>query len=161
MTSQGIKKFSNGEYTSTGMDAVGVTEKFDLPQGDWYFRCYKLTPEHTDETTKYREEVRWTGLKSVIANPQSYDDMTTLLMRFEGNETLSEMNQNQISTMFTRKLPVIGDNSTLEPTRNLAPAVNYVCQNSKFANLLNIDNLADLDAQWKVRGLRCNGTLDT
>ena len=161
LTSQGIKKFSNGEYTSTGMDAVGVTEKFDLPQGDWYFRCYKLTPEHTDETTKYREEVRWTGLKSVIANPQSYDDMTTLLMRFEGNETLSEMNQNQISTMFTRKLPVIGDNSTLEPTRNLAPAVNYVCQNSKFANLLNIDNLADLDAQWKVRGLRCNGTLDT
>ena len=161
LTSKGIKKFSNGEYTSTGMDAVGVTEKFDLPQGDWYFRCYKLTPEHTDETTKYREEVRWTGLKSVIANPQSYDDMTTLLMRFEGNETLSEMNQNQISTMFTRKLPVIGDNSTLEPTRNLAPAVNYVCQNSKFANLLNIDNLADLDAQWKVRGLRCNGTLDT
>lgn len=160
LTSQGIKKFSNGEYTSTGMDAVGVTEKFDLPQGDWIFRCYKLTPEHTDDTTKYHEEVHWTGLKSVIANPQSYDHITTLLMRFEGNETLSEMNQNQISTMFTRKLPNIYTDE-LETTRNLAPVVKYICDNSKFAQLLSIENIQELDAIWKVRGMRCNGTLDT
>lgn len=160
LTSKGIKKFSNGEYTSTGMDAVGVTEKFDLPQGDWIFRCYKLTPEHTDDTTKYHEEVHWTGLKSVIANPQSYDHITTLLMRFEGNETLSEMNQNQISTMFTRKLPNIYTDE-LETTRNLAPVVKYICDNSKFAQLLSIENIQELDAIWKVRGMRCNGTLDT
>ena len=139
LTSNGIKKFVNGEYTSTGMDAVGVTEKFDLPKGDWYFRCYRLTEEHEDDTTHYSDVVKWTGLKSVIANPQSYDDITVLLMRFRGSETLSEMSDNQISTLFTRMLPNIETN-VLEPTSALAPAVKYICDHSKFASLLHIDN---------------------
>lgn len=160
LTSQGIKKFTNGEYTSTGMDAVGVTEKFDLPKGDWYFRCYRLTEEHTDDTTHYSDVVKWTGLKSVIANPQSYDDITVLLMRFKGSETLSEMSDNQISTLFTRMLPNIETN-TLEPTSALAPAVKYICDHSKFASLLHIDNIVDMDAIWNVRGLDLNGTLDS
>ena len=160
MTSNGIKKFTNGEYTSTGMDAVGVTEKFDLPKGDWYFRCYRLTEEHTDDTTHYSDVVKWTGLKSVIANPQSYDDITVLLMRFKGSETLSEMSDNQISTLFTRMLPNIETN-TLEPTSALAPAVKYICDHSKFASLLHIDNIVDMDAIWNVRGLDLNGTLDS
>ena len=129
LTSNGIKKFVNGEYTSTGMDAVGVTEKFDLPKGDWYFRCYRLTEEHEDDTTHYSDVVKWTGLKSVIANPQSYDDITVLLMRFRGSETLSEMSDNQISTLFTRMLPNIETN-VLEPTSALAPAVKYICDHS-------------------------------
>ena len=160
MTSNGIKKFTNGEYTSTGMDAVGVTEKFDLPKGDWYFRCYRLTEEHTDDTTHYSDVVKWTGLKSVIANPQSYDDITVLLMRFKGSETLSEMSDNQISTLFTRMLPNIETN-VLEPTSALAPAVKYICDHSKFASLLHIDNIVDMDAIWNVRGLDLNGTLDS
>lgn len=160
LTSQGIKKFSNGEYTSTGMDAVGVTEKFDLPKGDWYFRCYRLTEEHSDDTTHYSDVVKWTGLKSVIANPQSYDDITVLLMRFRGSETLSEMSDNQISTLFTRMLPNIETN-VLEPTSALAPAVKYICDHSKFASLLHIDNIVDMDAIWNVRGLDLNGTLDS
>jgi len=160
LTSNGIKKFSNGEYTSTGMDAVGVTEKFDLPKGDWYFRCYRLTEEHSDDTTHYSDVVKWTGLKSVIANPQSYDDITVLLMRFKGSETLSEMSDNQISTLFTRMLPNI-ETSVLEPTSALAPAVKYICDHSKFASLLHIDNIVDMDAIWNVRGLDLNGTLDS
>ena len=160
LTSNGIKKFSNGEYTSTGMDAVGVTEKFDLPKGDWYFRCYRLTEEHTDDTTHYSDVVKWTGLKSVIANPQSYDDITVLLMRFKGSETLSELSDNQISTLFTRMLPNIETN-VLEPTSALAPAVKYICDHSKFASLLHIDNIVDMDAIWNVRGLDLNGTLDS
>ena len=160
LTSNGIKKFVNGEYTSTGMDAVGITEKFDLPKGDWYFRCYRLTEEHEDDTTHYSDVVKWTGLKSVIANPQSYDDITVLLMRFRGSETLSEMSDNQISTLFTRMLPNIETN-VLEPTSALAPAVKYICDHSKFASLLHIDNLADMDAIWNVRGLDLNGTLDS
>ena len=160
LTSNGIKKFVNGEYTSTGMDAVGVTEKFDLPKGDWYFRCYRLTEEHEDDTTHYSDVVKWTGLKSVIANPQSYDDITVLLMRFRGSETLSEMSDNQISTLFTRMLPNIETN-VLEPTSALAPAVKYICDHSKFASLLHIDNLADMNAIWNVRGLDLNGTLDS
>jgi len=160
LTSNGIKKFSNGEYTSTGMDAVGVTEKFDLPKGDWYFRCYRLTEEHTDDTTHYSDVVKWTGLKSVIANPQSYDDITVLLMRFKGSETLSELSDNQISTLFTRMLPNI-ETDVLEPTSALAPAVKYICDHSKFASLLHIDNIVDMDAIWNVRGLDLNGTLDS
>ena len=95
--------------------------------------------------------MKWTGLKSVIANPQSYDDITVLLMRFRGSETLSEMSDNQISTLFTRMLPNIETN-VLEPTSALAPAVKYICDHSKFASLLHIDNLADMNAiKWYTR----------
>jgi len=163
MSSYGHKRivsYDPPKYEQTGMDAVGVTEKFDLPKGDWYFRCYRLTEEHSDDTTHYSDVVKWTGLKSVIANPQSYDDITVLLMRFRGSETLSEMSDNQISTLFTRMLPNIETN-TLEPTSALAPAVKYICDHSKFASLLHIDNIVDMDAIWNVRGLDLNGTLDS
>ena len=81
-------------------------------------------------------------------------------MRFRGSETLSEMSDNQISTLFTRMLPNIETN-VLEPTSALAPAVKYICDHSKFASLLHIDNLADMNAIWNVRGLDLNGTLDS
>ena len=163
MSSYGHKRivsYDPPKYEQTGIDAVGVTEKFYLSKGDWYFRCYRLTDEHTDDTTHYSDVVKWTGLKSVIANPQSYDDITVLLMRFRGSETLSEMSDNQISTLFTRMLPNIETN-VLEPTSALAPAVKYICDHSKFASLLHIDNLADMNAIWNVRGLDLNGTLDS
>lgn len=155
-----IVSYDPPEYEQTGIDAVGVTEVFNLTPGDWYFRCYRLTDEHSDDTTHYSDVVKWTGLKSVIANPQSYDDITVLLMRFRGSETLSEMSDNQISTLFTRMLPNI-ETSVLEPTSALAPAVKYICDNSKFASLLHIDNLVDMSAIWNVRGLDLNGTLDS
>lgn len=155
-----IVSYDPPEYEQTGIDAVGITEIFNLTPGDWYFRCYRLTEEHSDDTTHYSDVVKWTGLKSVIANPQSYDDITVLLMRFRGSETLSEMSDNQISTLFTRMLPNIETN-VLEPTSALAPAVKYICDNSKFASLLHIDNLLDMSAIWNVRGLDLNGTLDS
>ena len=155
-----ITSYDPPKYEQTGIDAVGVTEKFNLTPGDWYFRCYRLTDEHSDDTTHYSDVVKWTGLKSVIANPQSYDDITVLLMRFRGSETLSEMSDNQISTLFTRMLPNIETN-VLEPTSALAPAVKYICDHSKFASLLHIDNIVDMDAIWNVRGLDLNGTLDS
>lgn len=163
MSSYGHKRivsYDPPKYEQTGIDAVGVTEVFNLTPGDWYFRCYRLTDEHSDDTTHYSDVVKWTGLKSVIANPQSYDDITVLLMRFRGSETLSEMSDNQISTLFTRMLPNIETN-VLEPTSALAPAVKYICDHSKFASLLHIDNLVDMDAIWNVRGLDLNGTLDS
>ena len=163
MSSYGHKRivsYDPPKYEQTGIDAVGVTEVFNLTPGDWYFRCYRLTEEHNDDTTHYSDVVKWTGLKSVIANPQSYDDITVLLMRFKGSETLSELSDNQISTLFTRMLPNIETN-VLEPTSALAPAVKYICDHSKFASLLHIDNLVDMDAIWNVRGLYLNGTLDS
>lgn len=163
MSSYGHKRivsYDPPKYEQTGIDAVGVTEVFNLTPGDWYFRCYRLTEEHSDDTTHYSDVVKWTGLKSVIANPQSYDDITVLLMRFKGSETLSELSDNQISTLFTRMLPNIETN-TLEPTSALAPAVKYICDHSKFASLLHIDNIVDMDAIWNVRGLDLNGTLDS
>lgn len=162
LSSSGIKhitSYNPPKYTSTGKDPVAHTEKFNLSAGDWYFRIYRITPEHKG-SNNYYDEVKWTGLKSVIANPQHYNAMTVMLMRFVGNETLSELSDNQISTIWTRKLPNI-ETGVLEPTSNLAPAVKYICDNSKFADLIDIENLSEMDAIWNVRGLSLNGTVDT
>lgn len=163
LSSKGVKRiisYNPPVYEQTGVDAVGITEKFNLSAGDWYFRVYRLTEEHNDDTTHYADTVKWTGLKSVIANPQAYSGMTSILMRFRGNETLSELSDNQISTIWTRKLPDIVTGELI-PTSNLAPAVKYICDNSKFASYLSIENLEDMDAIWNCRGLCLNGTLDT
>lgn len=53
--------------------------------------------------------------------------MTVLICRFKGNETLSELSENQLATYWTRKLPAVGyadsdqDSQTLLPTRDIAP----------------------------------------
>ena len=89
--------------------------------------------------------------------------MTVLICRFKGNETLSELSENQLATYWTRKLPALrySDNQPLLPTRDIAPVVQYIVRNSKYRNILDVDTLMELDELWRSQGLECNGSIDS
>lgn len=141
-------------------DELGLTVKYDMRKvADWQFMVKRITPMHKDDT-KYIETVKWNGLKSRLEeSPTKYDGMTTIFMRITGNEVLSEMNNNQISTLWTRKLPNLTD-GTLEATSEIAPALKYIMSTSKYPNIFDLDNLKEFADYWDIRGLQFNGTFD-
>jgi hypothetical protein len=141
-------------------DELGLTVKYDMRKvADWQFMVKRITPMHKDDA-KYIETVKWNGLKSRLEeSPTKYDGMTTIFMRITGSEVLSEMNNNQISTLWTRKLPNLTD-GTLEATSEIAPALKYIMSTSKYPNIFDLDNLKEFADYWDIRGLQFNGTFD-
>lgn len=154
------KTFDPIIMSGKNQDELGLTVKYDMQKvADWQFMVKRITPMHKDDT-KYLDTVKWNGLKSRLEeSPTKYDGMTTIFMRITGNEVLSEMNNNQISTLWTRKLPNLTD-GTLEATSEIAPVLKYIMSTSKYPNIFDLDNLKEYNDYWSIRGLQFNGTFD-
>lgn len=154
------KSFAPITMTGRNQNELGLTVKYAMPAyADWQFMVKRLTQLHSDDS-KYIETVKWNGLKSKLPNsPHQYKDMTTIFLRITGDEVLSEMNNNQISTLWTRKLPNLTD-GTLEATSEIAPVLKYIMSTSKYPNIFDLDNLKEYNDYWSIRGLQFNGTFD-
>lgn len=149
-------------WTNNTNDQLAETIRIELETaGNYEFRVLRTSQE--DGSTRALEEIKWVGLKSVISTIDRYDNMTVLICRFKGNETLSELSENQLATYWTRKLPALGysDNLPLVATRDIAPVVQYIVRNSKYRNILDVDTLMDFDELWRSQRLECNGSIDS
>lgn len=147
------------EFTDHTNDELAYTYQIEVATPDNYeFRIKNLT--ESSNSTRALEEVRWVGLKSVISTKNKYDDVTVMICRFRGSETLSELSENQIATYWTRKLPPVGGGAAVA-TRDLAPAVQYIVNQSKYAGILDATSLADFDSYWTARSIELNGTIDS
>ena len=147
-------------FTNATNDELGFTFQLEVETpGNYEFKIKNLSEEI--DSTRALQEVRWTGLKSVISTKNKYDNVTVIIGRFRGSETLSELSSNQISTFWTRKLPTIEDPSVIAPTQDLAPAINYICNNSKYAGIVDADSLEEFNNLWKSQQITLNGTLDS
>lgn len=147
----------NLHFTGYNADELGMTESFDLPLGDWEFTVVRISPEFKDSS--HAETVKWCGLKCLLGEKDTYTNQTVLTVRCVGSEALSELDDNQFSTLFTRKLPNIYTGE-LEATTDLAPAIKYICAQSKFGNLFNQLSLAEFDDYAKSKGFEFNGAFD-
>lgn len=146
-------------FTEHTNDELAFTYQLETEEpGNYEFRMRNLSEE--DNSTRALNTVKWIGLKSVISTVNKYDDVTVIIGRFKGTETLSELSENQIATYWTRKLPDIytGD---LTPTRDLAPVVKYICNKSKYTGIINETSLAEYDAFWNDKGITLDGTIDS
>ena len=129
-------------FTNNTNDELAFTYELVVPTaGNYEFRMRNLSEDQ--DSTRALCECKWVGLKSVIATKDQYDDVTVLICRFKGTETLSEISSNQISTYWTRKLPNISNSSVIEPTRQIAPVVKYICNNSKYSGIVNQNSLLE------------------
>ena len=147
----------NLSFTGYNADELGMTERFELPLGDWEFTVVRISPEFKDSS--HSETVKWCGLKCLLGEKDTYTNQTVLTVRCVGSEALSELDDNQFSTLFTRKLPNIYTGE-LEATTDLAPAIKYICAQSKFGNLFNQLSLAEFDNYVKSKGFEFNGAFD-
>ena len=145
-------------FTEHTNDELAFTYQLELETpGNYEFRMKNLSD--ADNSTRALNTCKWIGLKSVISTVNKYDDMTVLICRFKGTETLSELSENQIATYWTRKLPNIRTD-VLESTQEIAPVVKYVCNASKYAGIINEVSLLYYDALWSTQQLTLNGTVD-
>ncbi|WP_406037186.1 host specificity factor TipJ family phage tail protein [Succinimonas sp.] len=153
-------------WTNNTNDELAYTIAFDTETaGNYEFRIKNLSEQ--DESVQALQTVKWVGLKSCITTKNQYDNMTVIICRFRGSETLSELSQNQIWTLWTRKLPPItcadehlDDPEYMAATRDIAPVVKYICDNSKYKGIVDNISLAEFDAWWKAKGMKLDGTLD-
>ena len=146
-------------FTEHTNDELAFTYQLETEEpGNYEFRMKNLSEE--DNSTRALNTVKWIGLKSVISTVNKYDDVTVIIGRFKGTETLSELSENQIATYWTRKLPDIctGD---LIATRDLAPVVKYICNKSKYTGIIDDASLAEYEAFWNDKGITLDGTIDS
>lgn len=155
----GTSAWTAYEYTKTAGtgDELAETISFNFPAGQYECRI-KNKSDKVDDAAQV-DTVKWTGLKSCIAQPTSYAGMTTILCRFRGSETLSELSENQIATFWARKLPAV-NGADLVITEDVAPVVQYILNNSKYAGIIDHNSLAALDAYCKSKGYILSGTID-
>lgn len=155
----GAAAWTVNKYEVTGRtpDEIGFTHRFNVSYGVYDVAMYRLTTKSND--SQIMDKIYCNGLKSVIAKPVSYPDVTVILMRITGDQVLSEMNENQLSTLWKRKLePLTGGD--LERTVSIAPAVKYIVSNSKYPDILDDAALSEFNKKWDLRGLNLNGVLD-
>ena len=155
----GTSAWTAYEYTRTAGtgDELAETITFTFDAGAYECRI-KNKSDKVDDAAQV-DTVKWTGLKSCIAQPTSYAGMTTILCRFRGSETLSELSENQIATFWARKLPAV-NGTDLVTTEDVAPVVQYILNNSKYAGIIDHNSLAALDSYCKANGYRLTGTID-
>ena len=155
----GTSAWTAYEYTKTAGtgDELAETITFTFTPGQYECRI-KNKSDKVDDAAQV-DTVKWTGLKSCIAQPTSYAGMTTILCRFRGSETLSELSENQIATFWTRKLPAV-NGTDLTVTEDVAPVVQYILNNSKYAGIIDHNSLAALDSYCKANGYKLTGTID-
>lgn len=155
----GTSAWTAYEYKKTAGtgDELAETITFTLDAGAYECRI-KNKSDKVDDAAQV-DTVKWTGLKSCIAQPTSYAGMTTILCRFRGSETLSELSENQISTFWARKLPAV-NGTDLVTTEDVAPVVQYILNNSKYAGIIDHNSLAALDSYCKANGYTLTGTID-
>ena len=145
-------------FTNATNDELGYTYQLEVDTpGNYEFKIKNLSEEI--DSTRALQEVRWTGLKSVISTKNKYDNVTVIIGRFRGSETLSELSSNQISTYWTRKLPDIQNPANITATRELAPAINYICNNSKYAGIIDSNSLDVFAGYWEACGIKFDGTM--
>ena len=155
----GTSAWTAYEYKKTAGtgDELAETVTFTFDAGAYECRI-KNKSDKVDDAAQV-DTVKWTGLKSCIAQPTSYAGMTTILCRFRGSETLSELSENQIATFWTRKLPAV-NGADLVITEDVAPVVQYILNNSKYAGIIDHNSLAALDSYCKSNGYKLTGTID-
>lgn len=154
------------QWTNNTNDELAYTLSIDTAEaGNYEFRIKNLSTN--DENMQALQTVKWVGLKSRITDKNQYDDMTVIICRFKGTETLSELSQNQIWTLWNRKLPALdtadehlNDPNYMTATREIAPVVKYICDNSKYKGIIDMDSLREYDSYWRSKGMKLDGTLD-
>lgn len=146
------------QISAKSPNEIGFTHRYNVIQGAYNVSVYRVSSPSED--TQTMDKIRWNGLKSVIAKPASYPGVTTMLLRVVGDQTLSEMNENQLSTIWTRKLPDI-QTSEITKTDEIAPAVSYIVKASKYSDMIDEESLEAFNKKWNYKGLKLNGVLDS
>ena len=99
-------------YTKNSPDAFGETISIDVGNDN---NTYEFRVTNLSEYTTDSQDVQtflWNGLKCLISEDTHYPDVTVIAITVRGSESLAELSDNQISTLWTRRLANLNDVKT-------------------------------------------------
>ena len=99
-------------YTKNSPDAFGETISIDVGNDN---NAYEFRVTNLSEYTTDSQDVQtflWNGLKCLISEDTHYPDVTVIAITVRGSESLAELSDNQISTLWTRRLANLNDVKT-------------------------------------------------
>lgn len=113
--------------------------------------------EGPDPSSNTQNTIQWVGLRGrVVGAPLSYP-WTTMRIRMRSGDRMSSGVENKVSLRATRILPGVGPTAVNGPTRDIAPAVQYLLRSAGYGEgLVNYGRLAQLHGIWAAR----NDTFD-
>ena len=99
-------------YTKNSPDAFGETISIDVGNSNnaYEFRVTNLSDYSSDSQDV--QTFLWNGLKCLISEDTHYPDVTVIAITVRGSESLAELSDNQISTLWTRRLANLNDIKT-------------------------------------------------
>ena len=99
-------------YTKNSPDAFGETISIDVGNNlnAYEFRVTNMS-DYSDDSQDM-QTFMWNGLKCLISSDTHYPDVTVIAITVRGSESLSELGDNQISTLWTRRLASLKDVKT-------------------------------------------------
>lgn len=145
-------------FTYATPNELGFTFRFEVqPNVSLRFKVTNIS-DYTEDA-QIMQKMVWNGLKCVIAQPSHYDDVTVIALTVRGDETLSESNENQISTFWTRKLPDLTTGRMLI-TQDVVPAVGYICTKSRYKDLFNLSSWSEYNHLTQDANIEFNFRFD-
>lgn len=95
-------------YTAASPDEIGETLEITTPETDAYE--FKVTNESQySDSSQVQQNFMWGGLRCLIAAPTRYEGVTVIAMTVRGSAQLAELGDNQISTLWSRRIAPLKD----------------------------------------------------
>lgn len=155
-------------HTASTNTAIRLSYKYTLPVAGRYEVRLRRT-DAKDTSSRAGHEIRWSGLKAFVDGPETFANVTLLLVKMRATDNLSQRTARAVNVIQTRKLPVwdAGTQTWSAPqaTRSLVWAACDVAKAEYGAELtdarLPLADLAALDATLAARGDTFDGVFDT
>lgn len=102
-------------YTAASPDEIGETLEITTPEIDAYE--FKVTNESQySDSSQVQQNFMWGGLRCLIDAPSRYEGVTVIAMTVRGSAQLAELGDNQISTLWSRRIAPLKDEAATVTT---------------------------------------------
>lgn len=102
-------------YTASSPDEIGETIEITTPETEAYE--FKVTNESQySDSSQVQQNFMWGGLRTLIDAPSSYEGVTVIAMTVRGSAQLAELGDNQISTLWSRRIAPLKDEAATVTT---------------------------------------------
>jgi hypothetical protein len=156
---------SSTSFTDNTLDARGYTITVDLGSAlHPELRARRVTDDAT--STDYIDKVQIRRVRSLLASPTTYDDVTTIQLKFRGTNALAQSAENKINVRGARRrLPTLSnlqgyiesaDPLIFSPTNSIMRFAAWQIWQTGRENNLNWDVLSTLDTLLESRGDELN-----
>ena len=158
-----------GSESKSAASATAIRESYTYTvTPDRYQVRFRRTSDF-DTSSRAGNDLVWGGLKSWIEGPDSFDDVTLLLVKARATNNLSTRTSRRFNVIQTRKLPIWDDQagswSAPVATRSIAWAFADICRSNHGGGLsdhkLALSELSSLDVELEARGDHFDAVFDS